>query len=91
MPQWLPNNELNDFKASCGSQQRECKRSNSGIQVSAIVLFPDPNNPSADRFQYLMQDTESNPRWGCLDLGTRLSFSLIPSDFLNAGYKWVLG
>jgi len=37
-----------------------------------VVLFADPNNPSADRFQYLVQDTGSDPRWGCLGLGTRL-------------------
>ena len=39
--------------------------------VCWVVSFPDPNNPSTDRLQYLV-GTASDPRWGCLGLGTRL-------------------
>ena len=46
-----------------------------GVKVLLCSLVP--SNPSADHFQYLARDTGSDPRWGCLSLGTILTFVLV--------------
>ena len=53
-----------------------------------VVSFPDPNNPSANRFQYLARDTGSDPRWGCLGLETRIQYLIAYSMQIWRGEAW---